>query len=326
MNDGGYGPLTPENAQKYRDGTRQIVDTFKKSGVRFIVVGSSGAVDTKYFNVLGTAPDVYNATLAQLRDIARDVAREQGVGFADVYSVMLDVMTAAKAKYGAEYHVAGKDGVHPAPNGHLVMAYAFLKALGCDGNIGTVTLDFAANKAETSDGHKVLSAKEGVVEVESTRYPFCFYGDPKSPDATLGVIEFFPFNQELNRLMLVVTNPPAGTAKLKVTWGATSKEYAAAELAKGVNLAADFAANNPFTEPFKKVEETIRAQQNFETPLVKNLLHNLPGYLQLLPEQKPALDTLAQAGIDKAKALNDASAAAAVAPVKHMIKVEKVGP
>ncbi len=28
----------------------------------------------------------------------------------------------------------GRDGVHPDRNGHLVMAYAFLKALGCDGN------------------------------------------------------------------------------------------------------------------------------------------------------------------------------------------------
>src|SRR5439155_7702738 len=73
MNDGGYGPVVPERVQKYRDGTKAIVDTFKKSGVRFIVVGSPGAVDTKYFHV-NTTPDIYNATLAQLRDVARQVA------------------------------------------------------------------------------------------------------------------------------------------------------------------------------------------------------------------------------------------------------------
>ena len=323
MNDGGYGPLTPDRAQKYRDGTRAIVDTFKKSGVRFIVVGSPGAVDAKTFRPDKPDDDkVYNQTLAQLRDIAREVAGEQGVAFADVHAVMLDVMTAAKAKYGEDYPVAGGDGVHPGPNGHLVMAYAFLKALGCDGNIGTITLDLAAGKADATDGHKVLSAKDGVVDVESNRYPFCFYGDPSKPDATLGVIEFFPFNKDLNRFQLVVTNP-AGAEKLKVTWGDVSKEYAAADLAKGVNLAADFAAKNPFTEPFKKVEETIRAQQTFETPLIKNLFANLSAYLQMLPEQKESLDKLAQGGIDKAKALNDASAAT-VAAVKHTIKVEKV--
>ena len=98
------------------------------------------------------------------------------------------------------------------------MAYAFLKALGCDGDIGTITVDLAANKAEATDGHKVLSATDGTVEVESSRYPFCFYRRPASPSATSGIIEFFPFNEDLNRFKLVVTGLPAGT-KAKVTWG-----------------------------------------------------------------------------------------------------------
>ena len=60
-----------------------------------------------------------------------------------------------------------------------------------------------------------------------------------------------------------------------------------------------------------------------KTPLIKDLLASLPRYLQMLPEQKESLDKLAQAGIDKAKALNDAAAAAVVA-VKHTIKIEKI--
>src|SRR5206468_10383812 len=130
-----------------------------------------------------------------------------------------------------------------------------------------------------------------------TRYPFCFFADPQSPDATSGVIEFLPFNQDLSRLKLIVTNP--GAARLKITWGGDSKEYAAADLARGVNLAADFSAKNPFSESFKKVEDVIRAQQNYETPLIKDLLHNWPRYVQYLPEQKEALDKIAQAAIDK---------------------------
>jgi hypothetical protein len=108
-----------------------------------------------------------------------------------------------------------------------------------------------------------------------------------------------------------------------VTWGGASKEYAAADLAKGINLAADF-GTNPFSEPFKKVEEAVRAQQEFETFLIKDLLHNWPRYHKQLPEQKETLDQAAQGGIDKAKALNDA-AAAAVVPVKHTITIERIG-
>ena len=322
MNDGGYAALTPERGTAYREGMTKIVDTFQKSGVRVIVVGSPGAVDTKFFKFGETTPAIYNKTLSELRDIAKQVAAEQKVSFADVHSVMIDVMAKAKAKYGEDYPVGGKDGVHPLANGHVVMAYAFLKALGVDGNIGTITVDLAANKAEASDGHKVLSSNAGTIEIESSRYPFCFSGDPKDPNATSGVIEFFPFNQDLNRYLLVVKNPGEGVAKLKVTWGATSKEYDAAALAKGVNLAADF-LTNPFSEPFKKVEEAVRNQQNYETPLIKELLHRWPEFLKMVPDQKPAFDQIATAAIEKAKTVNDA-AVAAVVSVKHTIKIEKV--
>ena len=324
MNDGGYGPLTPEAAKAYRDGMTGIVDTFKKSGVRLIVVGSPGAVDTRLYRPAPNADEdqVYNKTLAQLRDIAREVAAEQKVNFADVHGAMIDAMTKAKAKYGEDYPVCGLDGFHPTANGQLIMAYAFLKALGADGNIGTITVDLAANKADATDGHKVLSSDGGTVEVESTRYPFCFFGDSKDPNATAGIIEFMPFNQDLNRYTLVVSNP--GAEKLKVTWGTTTKEYDAATLAKGINLAAEFLAN-PFSEPFKKVEEAVRNQQNYETPLIKELLHRWPEFIKLVPEQKAAFDQIAQGAIDKAKALNDA-AVAAVVPVKHTIRIENVAP
>ena len=153
---------------------------------------------------------MYNKTLGEERDIAKEVAAKEGVVFADVFDPMVDVMTKAKAKYGKKYHVAGGDGVHPGHNGHLVMAYAFLKALGVDGNIGTITVDLATGNADATDGHKVLSAGQGTVEIESTRYPFCFYGDKlDDPNSTKGVLEFLPFNQELNRLTLVVKGVPA---------------------------------------------------------------------------------------------------------------------
>mgnify|MGYP000909109713 CR=1 FL=1 len=39
-------------------------------------------------------------------------------------------------------------------------------------------------------GHKVLNASGSTIELESTRYPFCFYGDPSKPSSTRGVVEF----------------------------------------------------------------------------------------------------------------------------------------
>ncbi len=321
MNDGGYSPMDPGKAQRYRDGQNSIVSQLKGAGVRFIVVGSSGCVDANTFGGHSRQQAaMYNKTLAELRDIAKEVAREQGVVYADVYGPMMTAMTKAKAKYGHEYHLAGHDGVHPDRNGHLVMAYAYLKALGCDGNIGTITVDLQGEKAEAGEGHKILGFANGQVDIESSRYPFCFYGDPAQPGSTRGVLEFIPFNEELNRLTLVVHG--AKSEKLRVTWGGASKEFSAEELAKGINLAAEF-LDNPFSEAFRRVEEKIAKQQEMEVNLVKNLLHNIPQYEQAAPDERAALERVAAGLIKKDTAAREASAAA-VGPVKHVIKIEAI--
>lgn len=318
MNDGGYSPMTPDKAERYRNAQRQIIQKAKQAKIRVIVVGSPGCVDANTFRGSRDAAAMYNKTLAAERDIAREVAQSEGVVFANVYDPMIDVMMKAKKKYGEKYHLAGSDGVHPDRNGHLVMAYAFLKALGCSGEIGRVTVDLKANSAEATSGHKVLSARDGTIEIESSRYPFCFYGDPAQTSATRGVIEFFPFNDDLNRFTLVVRD---SGGPCKITWGKETKEFSADQLSHGVNLAAEF-LDNPFSEPFQQVENAIRRQQDFETPLVKNLIHNMPEYRRLLPEAADNLNQLAAAGLNHDRELMKQSAAA-VKPVTHKIVIER---
>jgi len=288
MNDGAYSPMTEQKAARYREAQTKIVQEMKKAGVRFIVVGSPGCVDVQTFRNRNHAlAEMYNKTLAALRDISKEVADKEGVGFADVFDPMLDVMTKAEAKHGEQYHVCGPDGVHPDNNGHLIMAYAFLKGLGCTGRHRHDHRRSHLKKAEATEGHKVLSASDGSVEIESTRYPFCFYGDPARTDSTRGVLEFLPFNQDLNRFMLVVKNPGAG--KMKVTWGSASKEFDGAQLEKGINLAAEF-LTNPFSGPFKKLEDQISRKQELETPLVKRTINQIPQVVKSSPGAKDALE------------------------------------
>jgi hypothetical protein len=230
----------------------------------------------------------------------------------------MDAMTKAKLKYGHDYHVAGGDGVHPDANGQLVMAYAFLKALGFDGEIGKITVDLSSNQANATSGHKVLSCANGTVELESSRYPFCFSGDPKATSATSGIIEFMPFNDDVNRFTLVVEHAPAD--KCRVTWGASSKEFTREQLATGINLAAEF-IENPFCEPFRKVEAVVRTQQNYETPLVKSLLTKVPEFKQLVPQEAATIEQVAAGGMRKDQQLF-ALVAATVTPVKHTLMIE----
>ncbi|HZZ72745.1 MAG TPA: SGNH/GDSL hydrolase family protein [Pirellulales bacterium] len=318
MNDGGYSPMNPDKARGYRENQTKIVEKCKSAGVRVIVVGSPGVVDSDTFRNDPKMATMYNKTLHDEREIAKEVATAHNVYFADVYGAMMDAMTKAKAKYGNHYAFAGGDGVHPGPNGHIVMAYAYLKALGCSGDIGKITVDLASDKAEATDGHKVESCKGGVVELESTRYPFCFYGDPAKSDATSGIIEFCPFNQDLNRLTLVVKGAKDG--KYNVTWGKVTKEFTSQQLTAGINLAAEF-LNNPFSEPFQAGERAIRNQQNYETPLVKDLLNKLPTYRQMLPDQAESFEKIAAAAVHKDNELAESSSAA-IKPVKHTLKIE----
>jgi hypothetical protein len=261
----------------------------------------------------------YNDNLAHLRDIAKKVAEANGMPFANVHDAMMKAMTSAQEKLGAKYHVAGGDGVHPAPDGQLLMAYAFLKAMQLDGDLGTITID-PKGESSAKNGHKVVKAEGGIVEVESTRYPFCFTGNESDPGGTRSILPFVPFNDDLNRLTLVVKNAPAD--KVKVTWGTASKVFDRADLEKGVNLAAAF-ANHPLSEAFRKVDSAVGDQQNLQTGMIKGILtyqRFAPGDLRADPEVAAA-----QAGIrDRLWTLEGkkhAAVKAAVVPVKHTITV-----
>jgi hypothetical protein len=320
MNDGHYGPMDDDKAKRYTDGTQSIIDQLKKANVHLIVLGSPGVVDSELYHHDPVQAAAYNKTLAALSAIDKKLAAEQGLVYADVHDPMMDVMAKAKAKFGKTYVFAGDDGIHPYRNGHLVMAYVYLKALGCNGDIGTITVDLAGNTAQATDGHKILAVKDGAVTVESSKYPFCFYGDPIKPDSTIGVLDFFPFNDDLNRFKLVVNNAPS--EKLKVAWGTKSKEFSAADLKAGINLAAEF-LDNPFSRPFAEAEQKMAHQQEREIDLIKGRIHNIPGYLVWLPDKKDLLMQMRDELVQADQPLRQA-AAEAVKPVTHTIVIEAV--
>ena len=319
MNDGWYAPMSQATGDAYRQAMTMAVEKLKTSGVRVIVIGSAGCVDGAAFINPRTSADEYNKTLNALMEISKEVAGKEGVGFADVHTPMMEVMAKSKAAYGDKYQLVAGRGVHPNNNGHLVMAYAFLKGLGCDGSIGTITVDLGAGKAEGTSGQKIVSCKNGTIKIESTRYPFCFQGDPGKPEqTTASVLNFFPFNADLNRYLLVVKGLKG--SKARVTWGTVTKEFSAADLAKGINLAAEFLVN-PFCHQFNKVNAAVQVQQAQETTLVKTFLHNLPAFKIKVPNSGAELDKAAANRIAQEKNLF-AAAAALVVPIDHTIKIK----
>ena len=336
MNDGRYSRLTPELERQFQVAMQKILGTLKKNGT-FAVVGGPGAVDTKCFRPRDAShsanAEVYNETLHQLSAVSSNLAVEAGFTFANLHQTMMEAMARAKQARGMDYVVCGVDGVHPSPNGHLIMATAFLKALNVSGEIGTIRVSMKDGHATATSGHKVLSAAGGRVELESARYPYCFTDKLRYPPSAssksgdpLGaatMLPFIPFNQELNRLVLKVDGLAWPSAK--VTWGAKSKVFSKGDLEAGVNLAAEFAEGNPFTDAFTKVQLAVALKQEFETLLVKSWLTKVPALDKLLTGDTAGHDTLDRTSaklIAIWESLREA-AVAEVVPVRHTIVIEK---
>jgi lysophospholipase L1-like esterase len=319
MNDGGYRPYEKGIGATYEAGDRKIQKRCKELGARMIV-GGPGPVDTETWRATEPEADTYyNDNLARLSEIAGRAAAENGFVYAGLHPLMMKVMQDAKAALGKAYPVCGGDGVHPGANGHLVMAYAFLKAMGLDGNIGKITVDLAG-KATATEGHRVLSSDKGKVELESARYPFCFTGGEKDPNGTRSILPFLPFNKDLNRFTLVVKNMTAPSAD--VAWGKTTQTFTKAELEAGVNLADAF-IDNPFSEPFARLDRVVADKQNRETRAIKGAITHFRGIAADFAgdaEVTGAIDTLRRKLTDRS-AQDAAAARAAVKPVIHTLLI-----
>jgi len=290
MNDHEYRPYEERIGLTYCEKSVAIVEAFKDHGVR-VILGSPGCVGKMpswVKSASGTVEDL-NLSLCVLRNLGIGIAAEERVGFADVFWPMLTAGVEARAVFRSNYAVAGNDGVHPGWAGHAVMAYAFLKAMGLDGEIGAFTVDLKNHTMNLSKGHELVSAKADSFVVRSFRYPFCpcienGQGDPSYPacpkddptaDSSIrSAMRLVPFNKDLNRLMLVVRHAKA--ASYKVTWGGAEKTFTPRELAEGVNLAEAFPCN-PFSGAFAKVDAAVAAKQAFETQQVKSIFHGDAG-------------------------------------------------
>lgn len=318
MNDGSYTAYTDAIGAEYEKNMRLVLDGLKEVGVKNIAVGSPGAVDTKFFTRF--EPAIYNDNLAHLRDIAKKLAGEYGQSFANVHDTMIAAMAKAKPALGENYDVCGADGFHPGPNGHLLMAEAFLKGLKLDGNIGTITLNLGG-ESTASTGHKITASKAGSVTLESTTWPFCFDADPKASGSTRSILPFTTFNQDLNRYTLVVKGLTKD--KAKVTWGTASQEFTKAQLEAGINLAAEF-PTTPFDAAFADLLGAIGSKQSFETTMIKNLIthfRSLGKEAEGDPEFTAALGVLKKKSLAKQQQY-DANVRKRLKAVTHTITVE----
>ncbi|HXC34680.1 MAG TPA: SGNH/GDSL hydrolase family protein [Candidatus Acidoferrales bacterium] len=334
MNDFEYRSYEDAIGRDYYKNSKGVIDAFKAHHVR-VILGSPGCVSKVpwWEKTPGYTLQDLNLSLCDFRNIDIRLAREEHARFADVFWPMLIGDFTGRQEYGQDYAIPGRDGVHPYWAGHLIMAYAFLTAMGLPGDVGTFTIDLKRNKIKVSDGHKVISTEDGAFTIESSRYPFCAcepaglaaksypvcgQDSLSTNDSIRSGMTLVPFNQRLNRLMLFVKNATAPS--YRVSWGDESATFTAEQLAGGINLAAAF-PENPFSVAFAKVDSAVASKQAFETKEIKEMFHgksNSSG-AALVAQSESVVGQAEEERDDLVSAVH-----AAFVPVTYVIKVEPV--
>lgn len=276
MNDFSYVPYDEGIAAEYRKNLESVAGLFRENSCR-VIIGSPGIIDSVpgwVKTAKGTQQDL-NLALSKFRNIALEVAEAKQTAFADVYRPMLLADLEAKRRFGPDFKVAGKDGVHPGWAGQIIMAHAFLRAMGVEGDIGTITWDASADKATATAGHEVLACREGRISLRSAKLPFSPGPAAADRDDSMRAgMALVPFDDELNRFMLKMISPSAEA--YQVTWGGISRRYTAAELLAGVSLAKDF-PDHPLVPAFQAIWKAAADKQAYETRQIKMLVHGPEG-------------------------------------------------
>lgn len=137
MNDGIYHPQSPERLKAYQDGLLKLVADAKAAGAQVVLQTPPpfDPVPVEKKLLKDDAPDFsymnpYFKYDAVLRDYSQWIVelKMPGVFCVDLNTPLTEYLKAQRVKTPA-FCFSG-DGIHPSKAGHLMMARAFLKAMG----------------------------------------------------------------------------------------------------------------------------------------------------------------------------------------------------
>jgi len=251
MNDSGYFQYNGDNAEEFGkkqvENSRQNFLKIEKRlkelvDTRIVMIGTSPYDQTSTFNE--GAFRKKNDYMQQIVAFQDSAARANGWEMVDFNQPMLDINSREQAK-DPKYTLIGNDRVHPDNDGHMVMAYIFLKAQGMAGKkVADVEIDAKSKKVVKSENCEIsnLLCNRGHMTfdylAESLPYPLDTIAHGwgfKRPQAD--VVKAIPgFMEEINNEQLTVKGLDG--LYLLLIDDVLIDTLSAQQLAQGVNLAA----------------------------------------------------------------------------------------
>ena len=249
MNDTGYMEYLGPDAREFGEKRyRECHDNFLKmekrlkeaDGVRVVMLGGSPYDETA--QIENKSLPGKNAVLQRIGAFQKEAAAVNGWEFIDFNAPMTGIAQRMQA-VDPEFTLTCGDRIHPDNDGHMVMAYLYLKAQGFAGKeVADMQVDATHAKAIREVNCRLSNIRRNGRELsfdylaEALPYPLDTVahgmGAKRSQAKATGLV---PFMEEMNREMLTVTGLKGDYAlyidgQLIGTWNAR-------QLAEGINLA-----------------------------------------------------------------------------------------
>jgi lysophospholipase L1-like esterase len=237
MNDGGYRPFDPVTLAAFGEGYRAIVHKLQQAlpGVRLTFIRSSP------FDDVARPPQFapgYDDVLRRLGCYVTTLGAKEKATVVDFRDPVNAGIAAVMKENPDLARQVLPDRVHPGAAGHAVMGAALLRRWSAPALVTRVEIDAAARRlvaAENAEVSGLAAAEGGGLTWTQTDHalplPLSF------EDAEIELAQKAGADLEsLDRQPLVVTGLTAGRFELEID-GQSVGTFAAAELAKGVNLA-----------------------------------------------------------------------------------------
>lgn len=263
MNDTGYMDFTlPENQETGRKNVMAACEAYRDIEKAYkqhpeaskILIGGSPYDETTRFNQVPFPGK--NKYIQDISDFLKEQAGKNRWGYVDFNRPMVEI-NMREQQADSTFTLCGGDRVHPTTNGHLVMAYLFLKAQGMTGKpVADVAIDAASRSVQRQENCTVddlAVTPQGVTFTylaKSLPYPIdhSHYSGERYTQAD--ALDVIPFMDEMNYEGLSVAGLSDGYYLLKIG-GKTIARLTAGELRRGVNLAAY--ENTPQNEQAQKI-------------------------------------------------------------------------
>jgi lysophospholipase L1-like esterase len=251
MNDTGYFEWYRSDAkdsmqkkiQRSYDNYAKVEEKLKKrADIKTIFIGGSPYDSSSKFNDKNIFPGKTHA-LSKVVAFQEQGAKKNGWAFVDFYHPMMAI-NQEQQKQDTTFSLTPGDRIHPDLDGHMVMAYLFLKAQGLSGQpVAIIHVDAGTKQVKQAVNCKVTAVTGTTNGVsfdylaQALPYPVDTivrgWGNKRKQSDALKVV---PFMKEFNQEVLQLSGLKAGQYNLLMD-GENVGTYDAAQLEAGINLA-----------------------------------------------------------------------------------------